>query len=433
MITIAACFSFVTRRFLPLLVAVLAGCTAVDAPAADDGATYELVYTIDLAHYDDAARASIRIGDNARVFRELRMDFDPERLSEFEADGELEVEDDKLTWRPPRDGGALSYRALIEHRRRNGDFDARRTERWALFRGDDLFPPATTRVVEGARSEARIEFQLPEEWSVATRWQDLTEDDEQPVRDPERRFVRPTGWIIAGNIGVRRDDIGGVKVAIAAPVEQDFRRMDIMAFLTWTLPAVVEVFPTMDETLLIVGANDPMWRGGLSGPGSLYVHADRPLISENGTSTFLHEVVHVAMGAAGSENEDWLLEGLAEYYSVALLARTGTLSENRRRISMDFLDDWGKDVDDLFTRNSTGERTARAAVLLAALDEELRDSYPDGAGLDDLVADIIEREAAWNYSNLCEAVDNVFGQPAKTLDPSVVPGAPELEECGGDD
>ena len=50
----------------------------------------------------------------------------------------------------------------------------------------------------------------------------------------------------------------------------------------------------------------------MSGPGSLYVHADRPMISENGTSTMLHELVHVAMGVSGSAHDDWLVEGLAE-------------------------------------------------------------------------------------------------------------------------
>ena len=42
--------------------------------------------------------------------------------------------------------------------------------------------------------------------------------------------------------------------------------------------------------LLIVSAGDPMWRGGLSGPSSMFLHSDRPLISENRTSTLLHEL-----------------------------------------------------------------------------------------------------------------------------------------------
>ena len=57
----------------------------------------------------------------------------------------------------------------------------------------------------------------------------------------------------------------------------------LLAFLRWNLPALVDIFPDFPERVLVVSAGDPMWRGGLSGPGSLYIHAERPLISGNGT------------------------------------------------------------------------------------------------------------------------------------------------------
>jgi hypothetical protein len=56
-----------------------------------------------------------------------------------------------------------------------------------------------------------------------------------------------------------------------------------------------------------------MWRGGLPGPASLYLHADRPLISGNSTSTLLHELVHVAQSYRAAKDEDWIVEGIAEY------------------------------------------------------------------------------------------------------------------------
>ena len=35
----------------------------------------------------------------------------------------------------------------------------------------------------------------------------------------------------------------------------------------------------------MVGANDPMWRGGLSAPRSLYLHSGRPLIESDGPTS----------------------------------------------------------------------------------------------------------------------------------------------------
>ena len=70
-----------------------------------------------------------------------------------------------------------------------------------------------------------------------------------------------------------------------------------------------------------------MWRGALSAPQSLYVHAERPLLSGNATSTLLHEIVHIGLGLADERGADWIVEGLAEYYSLEVLRRSGTISE----------------------------------------------------------------------------------------------------------
>src|SRR3546814_11955514 len=82
--------------------------------------------------------------------------------------------------------------------------------------------------------------------------------------------------------------------------------------------------------VVFVSAGDPMWHGGLSGPRSLFVHADRPLISENGSSTLMHEMVHVVTGLRAVSGDDWIVEGIAEYYSMVLLNRSGMLSDARQ-------------------------------------------------------------------------------------------------------
>ena len=95
------------------------------------------------------------------------------------------------------------------------------------------------------------------------------------------------------------------------------------------------------------------------GPASVFLHADRPLISENGTSTLLHELVHVAMGAHAQRGSDWVVEGFAELYSLELLVRSGTISHRHYRDALALLGNWGKGVNDLF-KTTPAARPPRA-------------------------------------------------------------------------
>ena len=414
---------------LPL--AACAPTPALDSPTPEPAPrSYDIVYGIALLDAgDETVRASIRVEQASRTLRELRFSIERDRHVDFAGDGEIDERDDQVTWRPPRRGGTLTWTARVNHERRGGGYDARLTESWGLFRGDDIFPPAATRTVVGAESVARLDFDLPAGWSVLTPYLSGDSDRSFPFANPERRFDRPTGWMLIGDVGVRRGRIGGTRVAIGAPVGEDVHRMDIMAFLRWTLPGLREVFPTMDERLVIVSAGDPMWRGGLSGPGSLFIHGGRPMISENGTSTMLHELVHVAMGVSGSEHDDWLVQGLAEYYSVKLLKVTGTLTGRRYRLTLESLEEWGAPVDDLFVRRSSGPVTARAVTLLAGLDAYLSERSRGRRSLDDVVRRIIETNAPYDYRSLCSAARQVARGPVPLLAPNAVPGAPTEAEC----
>jgi len=413
--------------------AILASCAQLPPAEAPDRAgdrIYTIVYTLTIGDGDgDSAKAGIRVEQAARHLREMRLAIDPLRHSGFEGDGTISESDGIVTWQPPRRGGSLSYNVHLSHQRASGAYDALVTNDWALFRAGDAFPPAATRTVVGASSVARLDLELPEGWSALTPYLSGDSDLTFPIENPERRFDRPTGWVLVGDIGVRRSFIGGTRIAIGAPTGEDVHRMDIMAFLQWTLPTLRSVFTALDSRLVIVSAGDPMWRGGLSGPGSLFIHADRPMISENGTSTLLHELVHVAMGVAGSAHDDWLVEGLAEYYSIMILRKSGTLRHRRLQRSLDELRDWGAPVDDLFVSQSSGPVTARAATLLADLDAWLTERTRGRRTLDDVVHRIIETQQPYDYRSLCIAVTKVAGRPAPLLSPDVVPGAPAVSEC----
>jgi hypothetical protein len=170
--------------------------------------------------------------------------------------------------------------------------------------------------------------------------------------------------------------------------------MDTLAFFRMTLPTLQGIFPGFPERLLVVSAGDPMWRGALSGPGSLFVHADRPFISENGTSTFLHELVHVAMRARSRPDSDWIVEGLAEYYSLEVLHRSGALSDARFEKAHASLAAWAAEAPSLDVPHSTGPVTAKAVGALRAIDREIRSASKGRKSLDDVARALAEADEA---------------------------------------
>ena len=149
-------------------------------------------------------------------------------------------------------------------------------------------------------------------------------------------------------------------------------------------PSFIAAFGKVPEKVLIVGAGDPMWRGGLSGPRSLWLHAERKLQSENGTSALLHELTHVVTGIHGAPEEDWIAEGLAEYYSIELARRSGLLSDDLAQRAIRSERKRGDAVDTLQSTQSTGERTARAVAVFADLDAEIRRKSKNQYNLDNV-------------------------------------------------
>jgi hypothetical protein len=114
------------------------------------------------------------------------------------------------------------------------------------------------------------------------------------------------------------------------------------------------------------------------------------LVSENGTSTVIHELVHVISGVRGKEGEDWIAEGLAEYYSVELIYRAGGFSKARREKIFADLQEWGKDVKGLRQPRSSGPVTARAAAFFDELDREIQKKSGGRHRLDHLLPGLIE-------------------------------------------
>ena len=193
--------------------------------------------------------------------------------------------------------------------------------------------------------------------------------------------------------------------------------MDALTLLTFVWPEMQAVFPRDPAKLLVVGAGDPMWRGGLSAPNSYFMHADRPLVSENGTSSLVHELVHVFSRISDTDKSDWISEGIAEYYAIEVMRRAGGLSEDRYQKVREHLIKWSKPVKTLRTETSTGPVTARAVLLLQELDREIRQATKDGQqrSLDDVARGLMRMDKA-STKDFIEITENVMGRSSKVLD-----------------
>jgi hypothetical protein len=374
---------------------------------------YGADYSITLDRSRAGAVVELRIAQSERLLRELSMPYDANVISDIRGDGELSIDDARIRWRPPADGGRLRWFATIDHIRTNETYDAYIGEDWALFRAEDVIPPTATRTLRGSVSKTRLMFDLPDGWTAVSEY--FQRADVHDVSNPDRRFDKPTGWIVLGKLGVRYETIAGVRVVVAAPVGHDVRRLDILAMLNWTLPDLLRLLPDFPIRLTVISAGDPMWRGALSAPGSFYVHADRPLISENGTSTIMHEAIHIGLGNGAATGADWIIEGLAEYYGLEILRRTGTISERRYRSAMSKLGSWGASTQMLCADSSTGAVTARAVTLLASLNEEINKKSDRRHNLDDVLRKVANSGSQISIQQFRRIAEDLTGSESDVL------------------
>ena len=353
--------------------------------------------------------ASISVQQSGGELIQLDLSANAQRYSEFAGEGEIRREGNRLLWSVPPGGGTLSYEAIVDHER-GRKLDAQMTPEWAILRLDDVFPAARVRSLVGSRSRSSLELNGPTGWRFESRYGVVK--GRLSFENPGRRYDRPTGWLAAGKLGVRRTTLEDRTVTVAAPRDQGMRRLDILSFVRWTLPSLVQVFPDFPKQLLIVGARDDMWRGGLSGPESVYLHADRPLVSENSTSPLLHELVHLATAQSSANVADWIVEGLSEYYSLNVLLRSGGISQKRYERAIKSQVDWAKKDNGRLVSPSTGANTARAVQCFESIQKELGKN--DAGSLDEVVQELLASENA-DGKRLLELVEAHLGRPSGGL------------------
>ena len=367
-----------------LLLTGLAACSD-SAHASDYAIRYEASFSGD----KQKASVTISVKQTRASLRQLTMTLPEQTVAKVSADGDVTRDANQLSWEIPKQGGELHYELVIKKRRAAG-YDALINPDWALLRFEDLFPIASSRTRSGAIGNAEFFLTSKDNWSFETRYGRLFEKA-IAIESPGRRLNRPTGWLIAGNLGIRRTQTQHHQITVAAPAGSRYQRLPTLSFLRWTLPSFHKVFPMLPQSVLIVSGDDTMWRGALSGPSSLYLHPSRPLISENSTSTLLHELVHVATRWRAAPGDDWIVEGVAEYYALEMLRRSDGISEQRYQDALVGLQKWVDADGGRLAHPSKGANTAAAVLLFVEIDRELRAQGTNG--MDDVIEHLVKPSA----------------------------------------
>lgn len=398
--------------------ALVVGLLTLGAPVWAATKKVDLDYHVRLLPQSDQAEVRLSLAQGAAV-RSLDFDLgDGSRYSDFKADGQWQLTEGKQArgvWRPASDQASLTYRVRISHGRKSGGFDTRMTPTWALLRGDDLVPPARLDQQDGIELVSRLEFELPNGWqSVETAWPRIGKNKFR-VDNVSRLFDRPTGWMLAGHLGSRRTRLGETEVTVTSPRGQGMRRMDVLTLLTFVWPQVQAVFPRHPSKLLIVGANDPMWRGSLSARESIYLNSRLPLVSEGGTSALVRELAQVFGAINDQQRSDWISEGFAEYYAIELVRRAGGMSDERFESLRAKLVKSGQKVTTLRGEQVNPAQVARAVVLMQELDREIRLKTRNKRSLDDVVRGAMRLESI-DTKEFVQLSESVIGESSKVLD-----------------
>ncbi|WP_443700061.1 hypothetical protein [Pseudomonas sp.] len=375
----------------------------------------DLDYHVKLLPQSDQAQVRVSLSQGSAV---RSLDFELGRdgdYSDFQADGQWTVSGHRGLWQPSADKASLTYRVRLSHARKPGAYDARITPSWALFRGEDLVPTAHLDQQDGVELVSRLVFELPTGWkSVETAWPRIGKHTFR-IDNVSRLFDRPTGWMLAGNLGSRRVRLGETDVTVASPKGQAMRRMDVLTLLTFVWPQVEAAFPRHPAKLLIVGASDPMRRGAFSARDSIYLNSRTPLVSENGSSPLIREVVQAIGRFNNHDTSDWIGEGLTEYYAIELLRRGGGITDERYAAIQARLTREGKDVTTLRGEHVSGATVARAVVVMQELDREIRVKTHNKRSLDDL-AQAVMRANSINTRAFVQLAESIIGESSVVLD-----------------
>jgi len=131
--------------------------------------------------------------------------------------------------------------------------------------------------------------------------------------------------------------------------------------------------------------------------------------------------VHTTLRLQPGSDGDWAIEGLAEYYSLEILGRSGTMSRERLLHAYEMLAARGAEAVHLRSKSVSGAGTARAVTVLRALDQRIRDATDQTRGIDDVARLLVREGGTVTTTRVQELAQQVSGQDLSGFFSSEVP------------
>jgi len=407
---------------------LLSACPARIA-LAQPRATFSVTYIVTIsATNPKIARVRWEL-EGIHEVEHLHLQFRGIPLKRLRASGRLDVDSQGARWYPGGPYGHLSYSVPIDHRRgTGGKLDSHAAPRWIITRARQLFPKISLTVTpraEGiARSRSRLIFRLPQGWESAAPLPRL-ERHTFELKDENHMLARPRGWFALGELQLAHEEIADIMVQIATTPKAAVRPEQVYELLNPTLPRLKKLLRADMPILLIARADDPMWRGGISGKDSFFVHADRPLRTPDQTSPYLHELFHVLQPNGTAADADWIAEGLAEYYSVELQRRAGMLDADQLARALHSFERYGKWNVNLTEQHDNAATNNSAPLVMYALDQRIQHATAGKKKLDDVVTLLAQEGGIIDTSRFRRAVTSISGKKlTKFFEQHVTNGIP---------
>jgi predicted metalloprotease with PDZ domain len=126
--------------------------------------------------------------------------------------------------------------------------------------------------------------------------------------------------------------------------------------------------------------------------------------------------MHTVMGAQSAAGADWVVEGLAELYSLELLVRSKTMSRRRYAKALRGMEERSRGVSSLAGDDSSGARTARAVVVLHEVDGEIEAATDGESSLDEVVKRLSVERGTISTERFRRIAEEVAGRPLSTFD-----------------
>jgi hypothetical protein len=349
----------------------------------------------------------------AEEVRRFRLRLDGNRFSDFSGTGRLEEDGDDLVWTPGGPYAHLRYRARLRHRRHtDSGYDSYATDRWVVTRTQDLFPRTRIAVRKDgprARSRSRVRFRLPPGWKSVAAMEEIGPGEFRPIHRGGL-LDRPTGWLALGDLTIVQRTVGETTIEIVKTPGSGMDAEGLADLYTRALPLFPSLIGALPRSLLVVSAPDPMWRGGLSGEHSLYLHGDRPLRTPDHTSPALHELFHVVASFRPAADARWISEGLAEFYSLELQRRLGAVSGDEFRRGLRLFERYGRWHVDLTAEKSGAVTNNSAPLVMYAIDRSLRRGSDDQRTVDAVVFELSRQAGPVSTAKFLRVVNQVSGR-----------------------